>query len=124
MISYTKKMLDLFKLLPAIAQSESTVLIEGESGTSKELVAHALHNLSSQKNGPFISINCGALPDTLLESELFGYVAGAFTAVGSAGGALIGSWLMTDRLNRKQVKLIIGVVLLGIAAKIIWNLVP
>ena len=79
MISRSQKMLDIFRLLPVIAQSGSTVLIEGESGTGKELIARAIHSLSSRKRGPFISINCGALPDTLLESELFGYVAGAFT---------------------------------------------
>jgi PAS domain S-box-containing protein len=78
-ISRNQKMLDLFEVLPAIAESGSTVLIEGESGTGKELVARALHELSPRKNGPFIGINCGALPDNLLESELFGYKAGAFT---------------------------------------------
>jgi transcriptional regulator with PAS, ATPase and Fis domain len=70
---------ELFKILPTIAQGESSILIEGESGTGKELVARALHNLSARKAGPFISVNCGALPDSLLESELFGYKAGAFT---------------------------------------------
>jgi transcriptional regulator with PAS, ATPase and Fis domain len=79
MISRNHKMLELFRMLPTLAQSGSTVLIEGESGTGKELVARALHSLSSRQKGPFVSINCGALPDTLLESELFGYVAGAFT---------------------------------------------
>jgi len=79
MISRNHKMLELFRMLPTLAQSRSTVLIEGESGTGKELVARALHSLSPLSRGPFISINCGALPDTLLESELFGYVAGAFT---------------------------------------------
>ncbi|MDY6913168.1 MAG: sigma 54-interacting transcriptional regulator, partial [Planctomycetota bacterium] len=69
----------LFDILPEIADSGSTVLIEGASGTGKELFAKALHNLSSRRDAPFIAINCGALPDTLLESELFGYKAGAFT---------------------------------------------
>lgn len=69
----------LFELLPQVAESSSTVLIEGESGTGKELVARALHNLSSRSKRRFVAINCGALPDTLLESELFGYKAGAFT---------------------------------------------
>lgn len=78
-ISQNHKMLELFKILPTIAQSNSSVLIEGESGTGKELVARALHSLSLRKSSPFVSINCGALPDTLLESELFGYMAGAFT---------------------------------------------
>ncbi|MEI6613673.1 MAG: sigma 54-interacting transcriptional regulator [Chrysiogenales bacterium] len=69
----------LFEVLPAIAASPSTVLILGETGTGKELVARTIHSLSSRNEGPFIAVNCGALPDTLLESELFGYKAGAFT---------------------------------------------
>jgi PAS domain S-box-containing protein len=69
----------LFEILPAIAESDSTVLIEGASGTGKELFARALHDLSRRRGKPFIAINCGALPDNLLESELFGYKAGAFT---------------------------------------------
>ncbi|MCK7468202.1 MAG: sigma 54-interacting transcriptional regulator [Desulfosudis oleivorans] len=78
-ISKNHKMLQLFDILPDIADSASTVLIEGESGTGKELVARAIHNLSARKKQPFIAVNCSALPDTLLESELFGYKAGAFT---------------------------------------------
>ncbi len=72
-------MRELFDLLPRIAESSSTVLIEGDSGTGKELFARAIHNLSPRRNKRFVAINCGALPDTLLESELFGYKAGAFT---------------------------------------------
>ena len=78
-ISRNHRMGEIFDILPAIAESQSTVLVEGESGTGKELVCRAIHNLSSRSNGPFVAINCGALPDTLLESELFGYKAGAFT---------------------------------------------
>lgn len=70
---------DIFSILPHVAESDSTVLIEGASGTGKELFAKAIHNLSRRKDKPFIKVNCGALPDTLLESELFGYVKGAFT---------------------------------------------
>ncbi|NWG02219.1 MAG: sigma 54-interacting transcriptional regulator, partial [Syntrophaceae bacterium] len=70
---------DIFNILPNIAESDSTVLIQGASGTGKELFAKAIHNLSRRKNKPFIKVNCGALPDTLLESELFGYIKGAFT---------------------------------------------
>ena len=69
----------LFEVLPVIAASPSTVLIQGETGTGKELVARTLHAMSPRKDGPFVAVNCGALPDTLLESELFGYKAGAFT---------------------------------------------
>jgi PAS domain S-box-containing protein len=70
---------EILNILPNIAESDSTVLIQGASGTGKELFAKAIHNLSLRKTGPFIKVNCGALPDTLLESELFGYVKGAFT---------------------------------------------
>lgn len=69
----------LFDILPQIAASNSTVLIEGDSGTGKELFARAIHNLSSRSKRPFVAVNCAALPDALLESELFGYKAGAFT---------------------------------------------
>jgi len=75
----SKPMLKLFRILPDIAQSDATVLIQGESGTGKELFATAVHNLSTRKNKPFIKVNCAALPETLLESELFGYKKGAFT---------------------------------------------
>jgi PAS domain S-box-containing protein len=78
-ISKSHRMRQLFGILPDVANSASTVLIEGESGTGKELFARAIHNLSPRKNKPFVAVNCGALPDTLLESELFGYKAGAFT---------------------------------------------
>jgi len=70
---------NIFNILPNIAESDSTVLIQGASGTGKELFAKAIHTLSPRKTRPFIKVNCGALPDTLLESELFGYVKGAFT---------------------------------------------
>jgi PAS domain S-box-containing protein len=78
-ISKSPLMQKIFALLPEVARTDSTVLIEGESGTGKELVARALHHLSRRAQGPFVAVNCGALPDTLLESELFGHTAGAFT---------------------------------------------
>lgn len=78
-ISRSYKMREIFEILPQVAESQSTVLIEGESGTGKELIARAIHNLSPRSKKPFIPLNCGALPDTLLESELFGYKSGAFT---------------------------------------------
>jgi len=78
-ISKNEEMRRLFQILELVASSNSTVLLQGESGTGKELFARAIHSLSRRKNGPLVTINCGALPDTLLESELFGYKAGAFT---------------------------------------------
>ena len=72
-------MMKLFEILPQISESSSTVLIEGASGTGKELFARAIHSLSPRKKKPFVAVNCAALPDTLLESELFGHKAGAFT---------------------------------------------
>ena len=79
MVSRSPAMHRMFKILPQVAESDSTVLIQGETGTGKELLARALHGLSPRLNKPFVAINCGALPDNLLESELFGYKAGAFT---------------------------------------------
>lgn len=78
-IGNNQKMVNIYSLVQRIAPTNSTVLIEGESGTGKELVAKAIHYNSLRKEKPFISINCGGLPETLLESELFGYVKGAFT---------------------------------------------
>ena len=79
MVSNSDSMKNIFHLLPKVADSDASVLIEGETGTGKELLARAIHNMSNRKDKPFIAINCGALPDTLLESELFGYKKGAFT---------------------------------------------
>ena len=70
----------ILNILPQAAESDASVLIQGETGTGKELIARAIHNMSHRKDAPFITINCGALPDTLLESELFGYKKGAFTS--------------------------------------------
>ena len=78
-IGRSKSMLELFQILPDISQSDATVLLEGESGTGKELFAAAIHNLSAREKKPLIKVNCAALPETLLESELFGYKKGAFT---------------------------------------------
>ncbi len=78
-IGRSPAMMQLFEFLPQISESSSTVLIEGPSGTGKELFARAIHNLSLRKRRRFVAVNCAALPDTLLESELFGHKAGAFT---------------------------------------------
>jgi PAS domain S-box-containing protein len=78
-IGRSRVMQDLFEVVPTIAASDSTVVIHGASGTGKELFARAIHELSPRRDRRFVAINCGALPDTLLESELFGHTAGAFT---------------------------------------------
>jgi DNA-binding NtrC family response regulator len=88
-LSKSPKMLKVFELIRSLAETDSGVMITGETGTGKELVARAIHNLSRRKSRQFVAINCGAFPDTLLESELFGYEKGAFTgAVQSRGGKI------------------------------------
>jgi DNA-binding NtrC family response regulator len=79
LIGKSPKMVKVFELIKTVAPTKSTVLIRGESGTGKELVARAIHNLSPRNKGPFIATACGAMPETLLEAELFGYEKGAFT---------------------------------------------
>jgi len=78
-IGRSHRMEKIFQILPVLAQSDASILITGETGTGKDKVAEAIHHASSRKHGPFIKVNCGALPDTLLESELFGHTKGAFT---------------------------------------------
>ncbi len=78
-IARSEPMEKIFKMISKVSDYKSTVLITGESGTGKELIARAIHKSSSRKNGPFVAINCGAIPETLLESELFGHKRGAFT---------------------------------------------
>src|SRR5207247_963855 len=78
-IGKSKKMQDLFELIESVAASEANILIQGENGTGKELIANAMHQKSKRAKGPFIKINCAAIPKDLIESELFGYKKGAFT---------------------------------------------
>jgi len=88
-LSKSPRMLKVFDLIRSLAETDSGVMITGETGTGKELVARAIHNLSRRKTRQFVAINCGAFPDTLLESELFGYEKGAFTgAVQSRAGKI------------------------------------
>ncbi len=85
-VGRSPKMEKIFQILPVLVQSDASILITGETGTGKDLVAEALHQTSEREAGPFIKINCGALPETLLESELFGHQKGAFK------GAFVISW--------------------------------
>jgi DNA-binding NtrC family response regulator len=92
-IGHDHRMLRIFDMIDSIADTKATVLITGESGTGKSLIARAIHRRSSRRNKPFVEIACGALPETLLESELFGHVAGAFTG---AAGDKVGKFMQAD----------------------------
>ncbi len=103
LIGTSPAMLEIYKLIGTIAPTDTTILITGESGTGKELVARAIHQASLSPEHPFVSINCGAFPETLLESELFGYMKGAFTgAVHEKKGLLevaVGGTLFLDEVG-------------------------
>ena len=87
MIGQSPEMVEIYKLVAKVAPLQTTVLIQGESGTGKEMVARLIHQTSDRRNRPFVAVNCGALTETLLESELFGYIKGAFTgAVANKAG--------------------------------------
>ncbi|MBI4774251.1 MAG: sigma 54-interacting transcriptional regulator [Deltaproteobacteria bacterium] len=89
LIGQSAKMRELFRLVPVVAQTDSSLLITGETGTGKDVLAEVIHEASDRADGPFIKINCGALPETLMESELFGHKKGAFTgAVNDKAGRL------------------------------------
>ncbi len=108
------KMIEVYRTIGTVAMGDSTILITGESGTGKELVARAVHEASQRKEKPFVSINCSAFPETLLESELFGYMKGAFTGANTnkkglfeaAGGGSIFLDEIGDMTGAMQVKLL------------------
>jgi DNA-binding NtrC family response regulator len=97
-------MREVFAVLERVATTDATVLVEGETGTGKELVARALHDASTRRRGPFVAVDCGALPESLLESELFGHVRGAFTGAAQARNGMLvradGGTLFLDELGR------------------------
>jgi DNA-binding NtrC family response regulator len=103
LVGRSPAMLEVYKLVAKVAQGRSTVLLEGESGTGKELIAKAIHGNSARRDKPFVPVNCAALPDTLLESEMFGHEKGAFTgAVGAKAGlfeAANGGTLFLDEIG-------------------------
>jgi transcriptional regulator with PAS, ATPase and Fis domain len=109
MVGRSTKMQQVFELTNKLAGSNATVLITGESGTGKELVAKTIHRLSPQADGPFVPVNCGAIPEELLESELFGHVRGAFTgAVNTRQGRFQlahGGTLFLDEVGEMSPKL-------------------
>lgn len=102
LVAESLSMREVFAVLELAAKSDATVLLEGETGTGKELAARAIHEASGRRKGPFVAVDCGALPETLLESELFGHVRGAFTgATGARGGAFLrahGGTIFLDEL--------------------------
>lgn len=103
MIGSCPQMMELFRRIRKVAMTNSTVLINGESGTGKELVARAIHNLSSRHNNEMISVNCAAIPENLIESELFGHEKGAFTGATATRTGLVeaanGSTLFLDEIG-------------------------
>lgn len=109
MLTADRRMLDLIQLARTVAQSRATVLIQGESGTGKELMAQFIHRNSPRCKRPFIAINCAAIPENLLESELFGYERGAFTgAVNSKAGKFElanGGTILLDEISEMDVRL-------------------
>jgi two-component system response regulator AtoC len=113
-VGHDYKMLKIFDLVEAVADSRTTALISGESGTGKSLLARAIHHRSPRRDKAFVEVSCGALPETLLESELFGHVKGAFTgAIGDKPGRFLtadGGTLFLDEINSAspamQVKLL------------------
>jgi DNA-binding NtrC family response regulator len=109
MIGRSPAMLEVYRLTTRVAETTATVLLTGETGTGKELIARALHRLSPRSTGPFVRVNCGALSESLLESELFGHVKGAFTsAVENRTGrfeAAHGGTIFLDEINSVSYKL-------------------
>ncbi|MCB1706998.1 MAG: sigma-54-dependent Fis family transcriptional regulator, partial [Halioglobus sp.] len=103
MIGSCQPMQELFRRISKVAMTDSTVLINGESGTGKELVAQAIHKLSSRRHADMISVNCAAIPENLIESELFGHEKGAFTGATSTRTGLVeaadGSTLFLDEIG-------------------------
>ena len=93
-VGHDPRMQRVFDMIDSIADTKATVLISGESGTGKSLIARAIHRRSDRRDGPFVEVACGALPETLLESELFGHVAGSFTG---ATGEKTGKFMLADR---------------------------
>ncbi|MEM6290260.1 MAG: sigma-54 dependent transcriptional regulator [Myxococcota bacterium] len=114
MVGRSADMLKVFELIRKVAPTRTNVLVRGESGTGKELVARALHNLSDRADGPFVAVNCGAIPESLMESELFGHVKGAFTGANSGRDGVFvaasGGTLFLDEIGElpstTQVKLL------------------
>ncbi len=93
-VGHDHRMLKMFDMIDSVADTRATVLVTGESGTGKSLIARAIHRRSSRRDKPFVEVACGALPETLLESELFGHVAGSFTG---AMGDKLGKFMQADR---------------------------
>ncbi len=104
-----RRMRDIIQLARTVAQSKATILIQGESGTGKEMVANLIHENSSRNGRPFVAINCAAIPENLLESELFGYERGAFTGAVTAKSGKFelanGGTLLLDEISEMDIRL-------------------